>query len=175
MTQTLDLSQKWLQHPELFYPEPMTIINVIKWHIAIADKAHKAFREANKEAYAKNIPHMSDFKRSTEADALFKRDRAFFEVLGYQNMVLAEAAMMLGRELWYKNRNSYSDYEKEIKRIGVHNLHAWIDVFDIPPTIEEGGNLKMAIEYTLGKNTEFLQAYIDAYEKTQKKEGTING
>lgn len=162
------ISDKWLQHPELFYPDPMTIINVIKWHIAIADKAHKAFREANKEAYAKDIPCMSDFKKSAEADALYKRDQEYIEALGYQNIVLIESAMMLGRELWYKQHNGHTDYERELKNIGISNLKSWADVFDIPPTIEEGGNLKMAIEYTLGKNTEFLQAYIDAYEKTQR-------
>ena len=170
MTQILDLSDKWLQHPELYYPEPKTIINCIKWHIAVSDKASKIFREANKDAYSMDIPSVSDFKRSPEADALYKRDREYFETLGYQNIALIESAMMLGRELWYKNRNSHSDYDKEIRRIGILDLHAWLDVFDIPPTIADGRNLKMAIEYTLSKNTEFLQAYIDAYEKPQRGE-----
>ena len=175
MAQILDLSNTWQQHPELYYPEPKTIINCIKWHIALAGMADKAFREANKEAYSMDIPSVSDFKSSAEADALYKRDEEYFEALGYKNVALVESAMMLGRELWYKNRNSFSDYDDEIKSIGILDLHAWLDVFEIPPSIEEGGNLKRAIEYTLGKNTEFLQAYIDAYEKTKRKDGAING
>ena len=167
--------EAWIDRPDMYYPKPLTIINVIKWHIAVSNKAGKAFREANKEAYNKEIPSMSDFKRSHEADSLYKRDKEYFEALGYQNIALIESAMLLGRELWYKNRTGCSDYENEIKDIGIKDLHTWLDVFEIPPSIEEGGNLKRAIEYTLGKNTEFLQAYIDAYEKTKRKDGAING
>lgn len=162
------VNSKWLQHPELYYPEPMTIINVIKWHIAISDKAGKAFYEINKEAYGKDIPCMSEIKRSPEAEALYKRDKEYIESLGYQNIVLIQVAMMVGRELWYKQHTGHTDYENELAHIGIDNLSAWLDVFDIPRTLQEGGNLSTALDYTLGKITEFLQTYIDAYGRSQE-------
>jgi hypothetical protein len=77
---------------------------------------------------------------------------------------LIEAAMLLGRELYYWNRNGYTEYEDEINQIGLSDLRKWMEIFEIPPTIGTGGNLEMAVEYTTSKITCFLQAYISKLE-----------
>ena len=165
MTQILDLSDKWLQHPELYYPEPKTIINCIKWHIAMMKLIDKKYGQGST-----GVKDASEIKISSEIKALDARDMNFFAELGYCNIARIETAMMLGRELWFKENKHFSEYEAELKTISIDDLDAWREVFEIPAYISEGGNINSAIEYTLGKRPEFLQAYIDAYEKTQRGE-----
>lgn len=158
------ISYKWLDEPEKYYPEPKTIANCIKWHIAISNKAEKIHQEINEDVYKEMFIDVSKLKNSPEADALLERDQEYICSLGYTNVALIEAAMLLGRELFYKNRNGFSDYDEEINDIGVRDLSKWLDVFDIPESIETGGDLVSAVEYTLSKRTCFLQAYINELE-----------
>ncbi len=157
--------EKWLSEPETYYPEPQTIPNMIRWHIAITHKVYSLNREINKSIYdtGDHMPCLSDFRTSKQANALFKRDMDFFSSLGYQNIARCEAAMMLGRELFYRECNKgYSEYDDEIRDIDLNDLDKWMEVFKIPPTIEAGGNINAAVEYTFGKIPDFLQAYVDA-------------
>jgi len=159
------IDYKWLEEPEKFFPEPKTIVNCIKWHISLINKERAIRKEVNKHLQGKAFYCLADLKDSPEADAMFVRDMQFISSLGYINVARIEAAMMIGRELWYKNRNKgYTDYKKELSEIKLSDLDAWIEVFDIPASIAEGGNVHLATEYTLGKRVDFLKAYIDALE-----------
>ena len=158
------INNKWLTEPDKYYPEPKTICNAIKWHIALADKAEQMNREINHKAYKEILINAGALKPTPEADKLIYRDQQYIASLGYENVALIEAAMLLGRELYYMSRNGYSDYDEEIESIGIRDLKKWMEVFEVPPTIEAGGNLAEAVEYTLSKRTMFLQAFIDSLE-----------
>ncbi len=156
--------EKWLSEPEIYYPEPQTILNVLRWHIAIMRKVNSMNSEINKDKCTGNqMMCLTEYRTSRQAAALFKRDRFFLGGIGYQNIARCEAAMMLGRELYYREHNKgYSEYDDEIRDIDLNDLDKWMEVFEIPPTIEAGGNINVAVEYTFGKIPDFLQAYVDA-------------
>ena len=163
------LSYKWLEEPEKFYPEPKTLVNVIKWHIAIKRISAKLSHEVNKDAYDEyRIACLSDIKTTPEMKALRSRDIEFGSSLEYEIVARIEAAMMIGRELWYKKRNvGYTDYDEELSKYKLSDLDAWMKVFAIPPSIAAGGNIEAATEYTLGKRADFLQTYIDSLEGSE--------
>lgn len=162
------ISYKWLEEPEKYFPEPKTIVNYIKWHIALYKKAHEINREINHEAYKKELVCLADIISSPEAESLRKRDYEYISNLGYENVARIEAAMLIGRELWYKNRNAgYSDYDEELREYKLSDLDAWMKVFDIPPSIAAGGDNNAATEYTLSKRPDFLQTYIDSLEGSE--------
>ena len=155
---------KWMEQPERFFPAPKTIVNCIKWHIVLSDKANKIHREVNREAYEKTFICLTDLKPSPESDKLIDRDREYISSLVYQNVVLTEAAMLLGRELWIQKRRGSSEFDDELEQISLRDLAKWAEIFDVPLTIEAGGNLELAVEYTLGKKCEYLQCYVNALE-----------
>ncbi|MCR5234548.1 MAG: hypothetical protein K6E53_11700 [Lachnospiraceae bacterium] len=164
-----DTTYLWLEEPETYYPEPKTIRNIIKWHIVLADRVEAMSRADRPKSDIKGLVAMSSIKISPETDRMFNREVEYFHTLGYTNVALIEAAMLLGRELYYWNRTGCTEYEEEIKEIGLRDLHKWMEVFEIPPTIETGGNLEQAVEYTLSKITPFLQTYIDYIEGRMEK------
>lgn len=159
-------SNKWLEEPETYYPDPVTLQNVLRWHVALMGKIDQ-IRKADRPSKGQKVMliPMSEVTCSSDADKLYDRDRAFIRSLGYDAVAKIEAAMMLGRELYYRNRNGYSDYEQEIQDIGLENLEQWMDVFDIPASVDKGGNINLAIEYTLSKIPVFLQCYVTAIER----------
>ncbi len=162
---------KWITEPERFTPEHKTIIDCIKWHLAIKNKYSTLFQELNSDTYDEDgVACLGDLKTTSEIMFLICRDKEYISRLGYINVARIEAAMMYGRELWYKNRNGYTDYDEELSKIEISDLTRWMKVFHIPPTIEEGGNVERAVEYTLAKRGEFLQLYVDAYEKYRESE-----
>lgn len=159
------IDYKWLDHPEQFYPEPRTIVNCIKWHIALTHKESALRKEANKHLQGKSFYCLGNLNDSPEADAMYIRDMQFISSLGYINVARMEAAMQIGRELYYKKHHTgYSEYDEELSKYKLSDLDTWMKVFDIPPSIAEGGNIEAATEYTLGKIPDFLQAYVDALE-----------
>ncbi len=156
---------KWLKEPGKYYPEHKTIIDCIKWHLALKGIYSRLFHEVNSEAYdVAGVACLSDLKTSPEIISLIRRDREYISSLGYAFVAKFETAMMIGRELWYKNRNGYTDYDEELSKIELTDLDEWMKVFHIPATVEEGGNIFLAVEYTLGKRPEFLRLYVEALE-----------
>ena len=133
---------KWLKEPEKYYPEPKTLRNIIEWHCALASKSNTNF----------------------DYDLLVRYEEDYFIQLGYKYVKLIECAMLIGRELYYKKLHGYSEYEDELGKYDIRDLASWCKVFDVPETIEEGGNLVMAVEYTLSKIPVFLETYIKAVE-----------
>lgn len=156
---------EWLTAPDKYYPEHKTIIDCIKWHLALKGMYSSLFHEVNSEAYdVAGVACLSDLKTSPEIISLIRRDREYISSLGYINVARIEAAMMIGRELWYKARNGCTDYDEELSEIKLSDLDEWMKVFYIPPSIEAGGNIGLAVEYTLGKRPEFLRLYVEALE-----------
>lgn len=160
----------WMEQPDKCIPEKLTILNVIKWHIAIMHLMETKHREAQPELYAADmdIPTLADYGTTPETEALHDRDQRMFYKLGYHNVSLIETAMLIGRELWYQNYNNSSQYNDELSQIDITDLDAWMDVFEVPRSLADGEKLTPSIEYTISKTPDFLQAYIDKVESLQR-------
>lgn len=167
-------NSRWLEHPELYYPEPLTLRNCMRWHLALDEIAEDAYRKTNSHLYddedGDGIPRlhaMSEYKSSPEADALWDRDKEFFFSLGYINVALIETAILIGREFWYKQHSGRTACipDRYLKTVDIKDLKKWAEIFDVPLTEQEGGNIEMAYEYAFGKRREFLQMYLDCIRK----------
>lgn len=156
---------KWLKEPHKYYPEPKTLLNVMKWHCAIMELYSKAYHEINEDKYDDlGVACLSDLVTSPEVDALFDRDEKYMLSLGYDNIKRIEAAMLIGREMFYTKRCGFSEYDEEMEKYSLRDLDKWCEVFEVPLSIAEGGDLGLATEYTLSKKPIFLQTYIKAVE-----------
>jgi len=163
-------NSRWIEHPELYYPEPITLSNCMRWHLALDKIASDEYRATNSHLYEdKNeagVPRLhalSEFRHSTEAKALQDRDKEFFMSLGYVNVALIETAILIGREFWYKRRTGRTANipDRLLRTVDIRDLKRWAEIFDIPLTEQEGGNIKLAYEYAFWKRSEFLQMYLD--------------
>ena len=151
----------WIGDPAKAFPNPSNLVDVIKWHIALQDRAEELYRQANEKAYQTTCPCLSDFRSCPEHDVLIKRDRDYISGLGYEMVAQIETAMLIGRELFYKERNGHSVYDPQLSKIDIRSLKEWAIIFEVPLTEKTGGKIDSAVSYALGKNKEFLQAYID--------------
>lgn len=152
---------KWIDHPELYYPEPVTLKNCMKWHIAMQKLIREKERIVNRDCYTgDHIPCLADYKTSDEIDNLMKRDELFFTALGYLNVALIEAAILLGAEMYYEDHHDIG-CEEPLPDIDIRDLQGWAKYFDIPLSEAAGGNLKEAYEYAFYKNVKYLQTYIN--------------
>ncbi len=157
--------KQFLQHPEECFPEDNRIMDAIKWHLALMELIDRKRSELNPNLHRSGQPvPMGEIKISDEIRDLITRDRSFFSMMQYEEMALIEAAMMIGRELWYRKHHGFSDYDPELASTDLTDLDGWAEVFSIPLTEADGGNLTAAVDYTLSKRTDFLRSYVDAVE-----------
>lgn len=163
------IDYKWLEHPEQYYPEPKTIINVMKWHVSLERLIGRKNKELDTDSYEDGyrLRCMSDFKSSREIDDLYLRDEIFIKSLGYKNVALCEVCMLIGRDLWYRRRNGTAACVEDelLDTIDIRDLKKWAEIYDVPLSVETGGEINAAYEYTFGKIPDFMAAYIDAVEK----------
>lgn len=160
---------KWLKHPELYYPEPVTLTNCMKWHLALDKLITDMHRKVNAHLYEEEengIPKLhpiSEYRTTPEIEALRERDRQFFFSLGYLNVALIEAAILLGREFVYLKKcgDTQCIDQELLSSVSIRDLEKWAEIFDIPLTEQDGGNINMAYEYAFWKRSDFMQAYID--------------
>lgn len=164
---------KWMQHPEQYYPEPKTLVNCMKWHIALMKRISERHRVINprQDEDIPKLKDMADIKSDNESRMMQDRDRAFFEGLGYTNVAFIETAILIGRDLWYRNRNGSAACveDKTLDEVDIRDLKQWADIYDVPLTIQDGGNIRAAYEYAFIKNRDFLQCYIDRLERDSKE------
>jgi len=162
----------WLEHPELYFPEPRTLTNCMKWHLALKTKINERHRALNPSLYEveeDGFPRITSAaewesaKTDPELDAMQERDRDFILGLGYTNVALIEAAILVGRDIWYKNHRGHAACIEDdlLDQISLSDVIQWAAVYNVPLTEREGGNLARAYEYAFGKNIEFLQSYVD--------------
>lgn len=151
----------WLKEPEKYYPEPTTILNIIKWHCALGKKYNDLFKKDNK-GRAK-LGYMSDVQEPFTYWDMERRDEQYLMSLGYDAARKIEAALMLGIEIYFKKKPERSEYEEEFKKYSIRDLDSWAKIFRIPE-LKDGGDLRQAVEYTASKRHIYLQAYVDAVE-----------
>ena len=161
------IMNNWLEHPELYYPTPVTIVNVMRWHVALMQLAGQKNRELNAHLYKKGelcIIRMFEYKTSDEIEGLYRRDREYMQSLGYYYVAMIETCMLIGRDLWYRKRNGHAACvdNKTLDTISIRDLEQWAKIYEVPLSNSEGGNLDRAIEYTFGKIWQFMNAYIEA-------------
>ena len=161
---------KWIDHPELYYPEPVTLRNCMRWHLALDELIDDAYRIANAQIYgdqdsesSPRLHALSEFKTSSSGERLRDRDRQFFLSLGYVNVALIETAILIGRELWYKDHSGTTATipDKYLRTISIRDLRKWAAIFDIPLVEKKENDIRRAYDYAFSKNSKFLRAYIN--------------
>lgn len=159
--------ENWEERPDLYEPKPRTVLNIMRWHVAIHKLIDQAYDEANPHLRGKVFYPMGQLKESDRADELYRRDRDFMYSLEYENFRLVEAAVLVGRDYWYKELTGAPAVAscQKMGRTSVFDLESWAKYYDIPPDTKHGGHLRNAIEYTTDKRSEIWEAYIKAAEK----------
>ncbi len=89
---------------------------------------------------------------SNQEEKLLHKEYDIMANLLYEDVIKIEAAMLLGRDLYLKEK---------LPRHPNTDIEFWIDYYDIPKSTESGGNKDMAISYTLAKTYIYLEKYYD--------------
>ena len=175
----------WLIHPDIYLPDPVTFINVVKWHLALDDMAENVYRYY----YEKKIGHskrsarvcgistdnalsLYESMRHPYYETLVSRDREYICSLGYQVVALIETAMLIGRDLYYieKCGHPIDAEERHFDRLNLDNLMEWARVYDVSLTAGASHtDVTDCYYYIVGKKTDYLKKYIKYVERQSAK------
>ena len=135
----------WQERPDKYDPEPLTILNVMRWQTAINAMIEKTYNRAGD---------------------LYRRNYDFMAALGYKNIRLVEAAAMLGRDYWHMNTGAPTIASRgKMANTSILSLEEWAKYYKIPVNAESGEDLQRAIDYITETRRGMLEAYIKAAEQ----------
>lgn len=147
----------WLIQPDKYYPPADDIVSIMRWHVALMDKAE------GKSTSKSRVVDITEI--SYPPEVLIQRDIRFFMSLDYATIIKIETAMLIGCEIWYRGS---SQYQQELQNIPLTDLDQWAEILEIPLTEEKGGNKSEAVDYMTSKRAEIWQCYIDAVEHSKQ-------